>query len=143
MAEVLSDWSIEQALIHGGKSTVLALDAPSGEKGWKITISNPRDYSQIIECRYLKYRALSGSGLQKGSHIINPHTGFPVEDKIAAWASVSSAALSDALSTAFMIMSPSEIESYVLTHENITALVILAQSKESSKDYEVLQFDSN
>ena len=54
-----------------------------------------------------------------------------------------SAALSDALSTAFMIMSQREIESYVLAHENITALVILPQSKESSKDYEVLRFGSN
>jgi thiamine biosynthesis lipoprotein ApbE len=106
-------------------------------------MSNPRDYSQVIESRYLKYQALSGSGLQKGSHIINPHTGFPVEDKIAAWASVRTAALSDALSTSFMIMSQREIEAYILTHEDITALVILPQTKKSGQDYKVLRFNSN
>jgi thiamine biosynthesis lipoprotein len=143
MADILTDWSIEQTLIHGGKSTVLALNAPPGEQGWKVTMSNPRDYSHVIESRFLKYQALSGSGLQKGSHIINPHTGFPVENKIAAWAGVRSAALSDALSTSFMIMSQREIEAYVLAHEDITALIILHPNKESDQDYKVLRFDSD
>jgi thiamine biosynthesis lipoprotein len=125
IARLFREWDIESALFHGGKSSVLALAGPPGEKGWPVTVSDPDQTGQILSHVSIKYRALSSSGLQKGHHIINPRTGKPVEDRLAAWASTSDGATSDALSTAFMVMSPEEIEEYCKKNPDTQGLVIL------------------
>ena len=38
---LLEEWEIEQALVHGGFSSVLALEAPAGCDGWPLTLSDP------------------------------------------------------------------------------------------------------
>ena len=133
MAELLREWSINTALISGGYSTVLALEAPAGTKGWPVTLSNPADHKQIVAHPNLQHRALSGSGLQKGQHIIDPRTAKPVENKRAAWSFAADAATADALSTAFMITSTDEIEQYC-QHNTNTLAVIMLQDKETQKD---------
>ena len=127
VAELLRDWSIDFALISGGYSSVLALDAPPDMKGWPLTLSNPANRKEILARPYLHGRALSGSGLQKGQHIIDPRTAQPVEGKLAAWSSAPDAATADALSTAFMIMSPSQIRQYCSRHPDTLAMIILKE----------------
>jgi thiamine biosynthesis lipoprotein len=123
MAELLDEWGIHRALLHGGFSSVLALDAPPGRGGWPLTLTMPGaagDGSRIrISARQM---ALSASGTRKGAHIRDPRTGRPVQDR-AAWAVLtrpggtdedanenwrdavrSPATVADALSTAFMIL---------------------------------------
>ena len=41
MAEVLEEWEIPRALVHGGYSSVLALEAPPDRDGWPLTLSAP------------------------------------------------------------------------------------------------------
>ncbi|MFO7694727.1 MAG: FAD:protein FMN transferase, partial [Vicinamibacterales bacterium] len=41
MADLLEEWELEQALVHGGFSSVLALEAPAGCDGWPLTLSDP------------------------------------------------------------------------------------------------------
>ncbi len=41
MAEVLEEWEIPHALVHGGFSSVLALEAPPDRDGWPLTLSAP------------------------------------------------------------------------------------------------------
>lgn len=133
MAKVLDDWDITSALIHGGTSSVLALSVPPGEKGWHVTIRNPKDYNHTISHLYLRNRAISGSGIRKGQHIIDPQTAFPVNRKHAAWAISTTAAASDALSTAFMIMSPEEIKDYCLNNDDIQAIIIMKEAENKEK----------
>ena len=133
MAELLSDWSIDVALIHGGYSTALGMGAPKGKQGWPVTSSNPRNPGQILGRLCLRDRALSGSGLQKGLHIIDPRKQEPVEGSIAAWACAGNAAAADALSTAFMVMSPDEISQYCSCHPNVLAMVILGEKGKEEK----------
>jgi thiamine biosynthesis lipoprotein len=140
MAELLRDWSIDTALLHAGYSSVLALGSPSGTNGWPVTLSNPYNRKQTLARLCLRDRALSGSGLQKGRHIIDPRTIQPIEDKLAAWASTTTAAAADALSTAFMVMTPDEVEQYCLGHSDALAVVILErQDKKTQKD-NILRF---
>jgi len=140
MAELLHDWSIDIALINGGFSSVLALDAPAGTKGWPVTLSNPANRKQTLAYLYLKGRAVSGSGLQKGPHIINPHTGKPVESKQAAWACAADAATADALSTAFMVMSPDQIKRYCSRHPQVLAMIILKDVDKHIEKDKILRF---
>jgi thiamine biosynthesis lipoprotein len=124
MAKLLNDWSIDTALINGGCSSVLAIGCPSGTEGWHLTLSNPANREQILANLYLHDRAVSGSGLQKGPHIIDPLTAQPVKGKKAAWVCAPTAAAADALSTAFMIMSPDQIRQYCSSHPDTAAMVI-------------------
>ena len=78
----------------------------------------------------LQGRALSGSGTEvKGRHVRDPRTGRPAEGHQAAWVSHSSAAVSDALSTAFMAMSSKEARRYCERHSDVWALLITPKKK--------------
>jgi thiamine biosynthesis lipoprotein len=138
--ELLREWSIDSALISGGYSSVLALDAPPGTKGWPLTLSDPADRKQILARPCLRGGALSGSGVQKGGHIISPRTGRPVEGKLAAWSSAPDAATADALSTAFMIMSPDEIKRHCTLHPERLAMVIMQEQAEQGQKDRILHF---
>jgi thiamine biosynthesis lipoprotein len=109
MAEVLDEWDIRQALVHGGHSSVLALDAPPGLDGWPLTMGD-----RTIQARR---RAFSASGIRtQGDHIVDPRTGQPANTRVAAWVSVeldgspSPSAVAEAFSTAFMILPTAEID---------------------------------
>ncbi len=140
VAELLREWSIDIALVSGGYSSVLALDGPAGTKGWPLTLSNPDNRKQILARPYLQSRALSGSGLQKGRHIIDPRTAQPVKNKRAAWASAPDAATADALSTAFMVMGPDEIRQYCSRHPDILAMIMLEGEGKDPQKNKILHF---
>ena len=123
MAESLEEWGLEASLVHGGFSSVLALDPPAGLDGWPLTLSHPRE-SRIFERLSVRQTALSASGLRKGDHIIDPRDGQPVRGRLAAWVTVPRpaggdamvqdrprvAAIADALTTAFMLLDARDIE---------------------------------
>jgi thiamine biosynthesis lipoprotein len=133
MAEMLREWSIDCALIHSGRSSVLALDAPAGTQGWPLTLSHPKNRSRTLARVLLRHGAVSGSGLEKGPHIIDPRIGRPVEAKVASWSMAPNAATADALSTAFMIMTPDEVKGYCVAHSDTRALLVVAADETSDR----------
>lgn len=137
MGQLMHDWGIDAAVIHSGGSSVLALDPPPGRKGFAVTLSNPCNRKETLARLYLQRRALSGSGMQKGRHIIDPRTAQPVTGRLAAWSCASTAAMADGLSTAFMVMSDDEIKQYCRSHPNVRAMVIL---KQRGKKNQILSF---
>jgi thiamine biosynthesis lipoprotein len=128
MTERLEEWEVPRALLHGGFSSVRAMDAPPGREGWPLTLTAPGPGDDRERIRIsARHRALSASGTQKGTHIVDPRTGRPAGPR-AAWATLpcpgtdaevegawvdvlrSPAAVAEALSTAFMVLSLNEIE---------------------------------
>ncbi len=109
---LLVDWGLDCALIQGGKSTVLTIKAPHNLDGWPVSISYPAPPYDQLDTLNLKEGALSSSGLQKGSHIIDPRTRSTVKNNKATWVIAPSAIVSDILSTTFMILSREEIEDF-------------------------------
>lgn len=135
MSDLLQEWGFQHTLIHGGSSSVRAQEPPPEQQsGWPITIHHPLQNDQALLKLALKNQSLSGSGIRKGQHIINPKTGQPVSDRLAAWALAPWAALSDALSTAFMIMPLSAIQQYCEQHPKVAALVITDSPEPSSAE---------
>ena len=132
VAGLLREWSIDRAMIHGGYSTVLAMEAPADSAGWPITFSNPLDRKETIARLTIENEAVSGSGLEQGVHIIDPRQAKPVAGKLASWSSARDAATADALSTAFMVMSPEEITRYCAGHADARALVVAAADGEAA-----------
>ncbi|HUW61258.1 MAG TPA: FAD:protein FMN transferase [Candidatus Bathyarchaeia archaeon] len=123
-ADVLRDWGIQRALVSAGTSTVLAIDAPEGEEGWPIAVGGVGAEPEAPYTLALRNGSLSGSGVYaKGSHIIDPHTGKPVENRLAAWSLATTGAEADALSTAFMIMTPEKIQAYTTAHTDTSAMI--------------------
>jgi thiamine biosynthesis lipoprotein len=117
VAELLEEWEIFRAVVHGGFSSVLALEGPSGEGGWPLTLSSPWAGGQEILAHVsARHRAFSASGTQKGDHIRDPLSGEAVRGR-AAWAALpragegqeDAAAVAEALSTAFMVLSPDRV----------------------------------
>lgn len=129
MGELLRQWSIDRALIHGGFSSVLALDGPDGTDGWPITLSHPEDRRRTLARLALQRVAVSGSGLEKGRHIIDPRAAGPIEGRIAAWSVAPDAARADALSTAFMVLAPNEAKAYCQDHPGVRGLLIVASDE--------------
>lgn len=127
--DILNDWSIDNALVHGGTSTALAigdaLEINQGKKGWPVGVGG--NWPVLKEFRFfLKSRALSGSGSEvKGRHIIDPRTGKKSSGHLGAWVSHPSAAVADALSTAFLVMDPPEVEAYCEMFPDTWALVLI------------------
>ncbi|MFC1555209.1 FAD:protein FMN transferase [candidate division KSB1 bacterium] len=132
VVEILKEWEVEHAFIHGGASSIYAVEPPPNEEGWEFTISDPADKNKIISRYLLRSKAISGSGTCKSSHIINTRTGYPVKNGLAAWAIGNTAAECDALSTAFMIMSAEEIENLCRSRNDIQAVKITEGSKNES-----------
>jgi len=105
-ASVLDDWEIDDALLDGGGSSVLARG-----RGWPVGIGGPWGEKIGFSSLELRNRALSGSGTEvKGGHILDPRTGQPARTALAAWALHPEAALSDALSTAFFLMDAEDVD---------------------------------
>jgi thiamine biosynthesis lipoprotein len=119
MAEVLLEWDCPSYLLVGGGSSILAGAAPPGASGWSVGVGEGNN-----ERRYeLEHCSLSGSGVAvKGAHILDPRTGQPAQQRSRAWALAPSAAVSDALSTACMVLSESEIAEVIRGHDDWVAL---------------------
>lgn len=139
MAALLKEWSLEIFLIHGGTSSVLAAGTPPGSIGWPVSISHPFLPDQVLEFVSLMDKAMSGSGLQKGRHIIDPRNAQPVALKRAAWTFAPSAATCDALSTAFMILSHEEIAAYSKNHPDVQA-IIFEEDLETKEKYRLARY---
>lgn len=132
--EILKDWGLEDALLHGGTSTALAFgSAPEHqekEEGWPVGVGGGWPSLGVPGEILLLDRALSGSGTEvKGLHILDPRTGRPARGHVAAWALHRLASVSDALSTAIMVMSPEEAEAFCGTHPDVAVLGVVDYGK--------------
>jgi len=142
-AEMLKEWSISTAFLHGGGSTVLGLKKPEGTKGWPVTMSLLNDLwkkdkkieskIELIRMYDVHNSALSGSNLEVGSHVIEPRLAKPVEANIASWAVTKTAALADALSTSLLVMTDDETKKYFKEHIKQKGMVISPDPKASYK----------
>ena len=107
MAELLRTWDCPAFLLVAGGSSILAGGPPNDTAGWSCGLGDDHAAQRF----FLSHASLSGSGLAvKGSHILDPRTGKPASRQNRAWALADSAAESDALSTACMVLSDSDHE---------------------------------
>ncbi len=100
-------------LLHGGHSSLRAFGDHNDHAGWPVGIGNPLFTEKRLGTLLLKNQALatSGSNIQffrhegkRYGHILDPKTGWPVEGMLSVTVLAPSAAVADALSTAFFVM---------------------------------------
>ena len=100
-------------LLHGGHSSLLARGGHNGHPGWPVGLGNPLFTEKRLGTLLLCDQAMatSGSNIQffrhegkRYGHILDPRTGWPVDGMLSVTVLAPSAALADALSTAFFVM---------------------------------------
>jgi FAD:protein FMN transferase len=133
---LLRDHGITHALMHGGTSSASAIGHPPNNTSWKIAIRHPTRADQIIAHAHLSDASLSVSG-QHGrrvlvggrhvGHIIDPRTGCPVSDNLLTAVIHPSALVSDALSTALLVLGPSGLDVLSQRFPGIHMLVVYAE----------------
>jgi thiamine biosynthesis lipoprotein len=107
MGELLFSWDCPSFLLVAGGSSILAGDPPKDTGGWSCGLGDDHAAQRF----FLRHSSLSGSGLAvKGNHILDPRTGQPALRQNRVWALADTAAESDALSTACMVLSEAELE---------------------------------
>jgi thiamine biosynthesis lipoprotein len=110
--ELLREAGVTNALLHGGTSTVFGLGSPPGRDGWPVSVARSsafggwapvvlRDCALSVSDR--QGRTVTLDGRQRG-HIMDPRTGRPVEGASMAAVVADTAAESDALSTALLVL---------------------------------------
>ena len=120
MAEILHEWDCNSFLLVAGGSSILAGNAPVESAGWSCGLGDDNSARRY----WLKKISLSGSGLAvKGKHIFDPRTSQPAQRQNRAWALAETTAESDALSTAAMVLSETEVKK--ILSENAAWLVFL------------------
>jgi thiamine biosynthesis lipoprotein len=134
--DVLRDhWWPTPGLVHGGRSSVYALGSPPGRFGgrWEIALRNPFDPEVPLGVVHLRNRGMGTSGIafqrfEAGGrvygHILDPRTGVPAEGPASVTVLAPTAALADALSTAFYLLGTEVAAAYVAEHPEIGAIIV-------------------
>jgi FAD:protein FMN transferase len=145
-AEVLiRDWQVTSALLHGGQSSVLAVgsfaDRDAQENGWLVTIGDPHRPGQPVASLRLKDCALGTSGAsiqfiavagRRYGHVLDPRTGWATERQACVSVIAPTAALADALSTAFFILGPEKAAEYCQRHADV-GVVVVSNDKQATR----------
>jgi len=117
--EALRAAGVQSALMHAGTSSVAALGVDSTGRPWQVGIRIPGQNEGRAAVLELQDWSLSVSGISEQSfsdggrrfgHVLAPRTGWPVEREGWAVALCESAAASDALATAALVLGPEGTE---------------------------------
>lgn len=118
MARTLMELGVESAMLSSGASTHQAF----GPDPWPMVLQSG-SHTRRIE---LLNQALSasGSGIQ-GGHVVHPDTGqAPVYAFERVWTVTATAALSDAYSTACLLMTEEEIQAFAASGEGEVMVLV-------------------
>jgi thiamine biosynthesis lipoprotein len=135
IAVIAAHWWPTSALIHGGRSSVYALGSPPGQIGgrWEVALRNPFQPESPLGTIRLRNRAIgtSGSAFQQFEidgqvfgHIIDPRTGKPAHGPASVTVLAPSAALADAVSTAFYLLGPDAAADFVAANPEFGAIFV-------------------
>ncbi len=133
-ASILQNAGFEQALLHAGNSSFLAWGDPgSCGAGWRVSVRHPLKRDSDLLLLELKEVGMATSGLgeqyfetdgRRYGHILDPRRGVPAQHHLSVTAFAPDAAWADALSTAFFVMKPEEIETYCERNPGVGAIVV-------------------
>jgi thiamine biosynthesis lipoprotein len=132
----------DSALVHGGRSSLFALGSPPGQFAgrWEVALRNPFEPGTPLGLFRLRNRGLgtSGSTFQQFvvdnkvfGHIIDPRTGLPASGPASVTVLAPTAAIADALSTAFYLLGAEAARSHTALHPEV-GVVIVAQGTSDS-----------
>ena len=131
--KILGDFSVESAFLSFGESSVMTIgNHPAGDH-WKVGLKNYSQPQNALHTFNIRDRSISTSSnfyvddhgkLQNHWHVIDPATGFPVEEIVTVSVCSDCAMVAEILSTAFLVSTEDVIRS--VTDEFIDISVVKA-----------------
>jgi thiamine biosynthesis lipoprotein len=126
---------IHSALINLG-GAVYCLGTHDGQP-WRVGIKDPEGLGAVLAGQELRDEALSTSGSyeqyferagRRYAHIIDPHTGFPVDSPLVSVSVISAnATTSDGLDTAFFVMGLDGIKRFIASRPSTLRIFVLVE----------------
>ena len=130
MAALMRDRGVSRALLSAGASSVVALGGRG--MGWEIDIRSRQVEKDRLARLVLEDGALATSGAgeqffevegRRYGHVIDPRTGWPAAGVLSVSVVTAEAAVSDALSTAFLVGGLDLARPYCAAHRETLVLV--------------------
>lgn len=127
---------VKAALVDAGSSTLYAIGAPPGKKGWLVRVPKPGDRAQTISTVLLRDEALSTSGSYEKffqlngrtyCHIMDPRTGAPVEGMLQATVIGADGATTEALSKPMFVMGTKQGAKYLADFPGVAGLWVVGE----------------
>jgi thiamine biosynthesis lipoprotein len=144
-AERIASEGVQDFLLHGGQSSVLARGRQktslTGAKGWTIAVKHPVWPKRLLAEIDLQNKSLGTSGAEnqyffhqgkRYGHILDPRTGQPASGVLAASVIAADAATADALSTAFYVAGVDSAKEYCEKFTDAAALIVTAGERSGS-----------
>ena len=150
VADLFAQHSIYDFVIHGGQSSVLARGGsgepvagePAEQRCWRVGISHPTAAGVRLAEIQLRNQALGTSGTarqgffhrgKRYGHIIDPRSGWPTNHFLSTTVVSPSAAVSDALATAFFVMKPDEVFAFCKNRPDLKVVLVSEVSRNSTR----------
>ncbi|MCG8587268.1 MAG: FAD:protein FMN transferase [Pirellulales bacterium] len=150
-AESLVESGVDDFLIHGGQSSILARGQRAGQpSGWVVGIRHPlRPERRLVEI-VLHDRALGTSGTAAQSffhqgrrygHILDPRSGMPADGMLSTTVVAPTAAEADALATAFYVMGHEASLAFLDDRPDLAAILAMPGDRQGSMQLEIVGFE--
>ncbi len=109
-AEILVESGVANGLIHGGTSSIIGIGPGPTGTGWRVALPETGDLPRTVDLidGSLSVSGVWGKSFKHGDrefgHVIDPRTGHPVQGAGMAAVVGKTAMLTDALSTALLVL---------------------------------------
>jgi thiamine biosynthesis lipoprotein len=149
--DILRANGITSALVSSGTSSIYALGSPPGAQGWKITLRDPYDAHRAADVIHLRNYSLSTSGSYERffeiegksyCHIMNPHTGWPVQGVLSAAVLAATGTDTDGRSAGCFVMGVDGTRKYLATQPNLAVIFYLPIAKRGEYKRALLRSES-
>ena len=133
----LAGLGVRNALVNIG-GNIYAMGAPTGEKGWRIGVRDPKGGLETVGTLFLRDEAVATSGNYENfaeiegrryGHIIDPRTGRPVSRVLSVTVVAPTGLASDALSTGLFVLGPDHARAVAKRLAGVAALFALADDR--------------
>jgi thiamine biosynthesis lipoprotein len=128
---------VRSTLLSAGSSSMLAIGGAGGDN-WTVGVRHPLDKQRRLAVVRLRDAALSTSGGEEQffeyggkryGHIIDPRTGWPADRVVSVTVIGPSAAVTDALATAFYVGGPELAVAYCDAHPGVMVMMLESGAK--------------
>ena len=129
--EVLKDHDIKHALVNAG-GDIRVMGFKTGDEAWRIALRNPKNKTEYITILNLCDISVATSGNYERyfseearvSHIINPKTGYAVDELLSATIIAENATDADALATAVFVLGEADGMELIERLNRVEGLII-------------------
>jgi len=130
---------VRSCLLTAGSSSIRAIGSGDRDNaGWIIGVRHPRDKNRRLAVLRMRDCAMATSGGEEQyfehegkryGHIIDSRSGIPAERVSGVTVVTRSAAIADALATAFFVGGPELAESYCSTQPGVLTIMLESESE--------------